>query len=376
MTSITIAMDFGSSLSRAIGSFSSEPELIFLNPQVVQVPQRSIENYERYKIGQSKPEDSAWLKFFGNYYAVGFLAKRYFYSEHSLQSLKVDTAIAQSLALIGSFAHRHELANFSLNLGVLLPWNELRDQEKYRLHLSQALTNFVFRGKTLSVSLESFTALPEGGGIFARGRVPLLNQIKQNNPRFHNIVVIMLGYRNASILVIEKGELSKGSTGNFGLARMIEKIQSFTSGQTPDLLVPVICQVGSKLGKRAIETLARSNQRELRKKEIAEISQAIADARVEYFSLLRNWLLQHISPESQIDELIISGGTALYLKSELMELFKSFSIINPLNWCETLEENVVHSFGDTVPNNCLEYRLADVYGLFCKMVNHPLLNLN
>ena len=48
MADVTIAADFGASLGRAIYSTSSsyyKPELILLDPQVVVVPAKSIENY-------------------------------------------------------------------------------------------------------------------------------------------------------------------------------------------------------------------------------------------------------------------------------------------------------------------------------------------
>jgi hypothetical protein len=210
----------------------------------------------------------------------------------------------------------------------------------------------------------------EGGGIFARGRVPEKPGQKLRNPKELTLAVIMLGYRNASILVIEKGELTRGATGDLGFARMVEKIQTCTSGQKADVLVSAICQVRGQLGKRILETLARSQRTELRHTEVEEIAEAIADARAEYVALLRNWLVQHLPSQKRIDEFIISGGTARYLKRELTELLRGFG--GSLNWCSSLEERILKTFGDAVSNHCLESRLADVYGLFYKLHNRPL----
>ncbi|ACK72243.1 hypothetical protein PCC7424_3864 [Gloeothece citriformis PCC 7424] len=211
---------------------------------------------------------------------------------------------------------------------------------------------------------------PEGGGIFARGRVPQKPTLKLLSPKELTIAVIMLGYRNSSILVIEKGELTRGSTGDFGFARMVQKIQTFTSGQKADILVPVICSQRGQLGKRVLETLARSSRSELRNQEVEEIAEAIADARAEYIALLQNWLIQHLPSQTKIDEFIISGGTARYLKKELNDLLKGFG--GSLNWCTGLEERILKTFGDVVSNQSLESRLADVYGLFYKLHNRPL----
>jgi ribosomal protein L29 len=374
MAEVTLAADFGASLGRAIYSTHSgacKPELMLLDPQVVVVPAKSIENYEKYKIGQANPEDSAWVKFGETHFAVGFLAKKNFHAVHCLETLKVDSAIPQTLALVGSIAQKNELSTqFSLSLGILLPWNEFPDREKFQSQISIALSDYTFRGQQFSVRLESFTALPEGGGIFARGRVSEKPEQKLRNPKELTLAVIMLGYRNSSILAIEKGELTRGATGDFGFARMVQKIQTFTSGQNADVLVPVICQARAKLGKRVLGTLTRSHRTELRQKEIEELAEAIADARSEYVALLQNWLIQHLPSQTKIDEFIISGGTARYLKRELTDLLKGFG--SSLNWCDSLEGRIVNTFGDTVSNHALESRLADVYGLFYKLHNRPL----
>jgi hypothetical protein len=374
MADLTIAADFGASLGRAIYSTPSgcgKPELMLLDPQVVGVPAKSLENYEKYKIGQASPEDSAWVKLGEAHFAVGFLAKKNFHAVHCLESLKVDSAIPQALSIVGSAAQKKDLpSQFSLSLGILLPWNEFRDREKFQSQMAEALADYTFRGQQLSVQLESFTALPEGGGIFARGRVPEKPGQKLRNPKELTLAVIMLGYRNASILVIEKGELTRGATGDLGFARMVEKIQTFTSGQRADVLVSAICQARGKLGRRVLETLVRSQRTELRHTEVEEIAEAIADARAEYVALLRNWLVQHLPSQTRIDEFIISGGTARYLKGDLTELLRGFG--GSLNWCTSLEERILKTFGETVSNHCLESRLADVYGLFYKLHNRPL----
>ncbi|MBE9171289.1 ParM/StbA family protein [Pleurocapsales cyanobacterium LEGE 06147] len=374
MAEVTMAADFGASLGRAIYSTSSgscKPELMLLDPQVVRVPAKSIDNYEKYKIGQTNPSDSAWVKFGEAHLAVGFLAKKNFHAVHCLESLKVDSAIPQALALVGSIAQTNNLpSQFSLSLGILLPWNEFRDREKFQSQLSLALSDYIFRGQQFSVQLESFTALPEGGGIFARGRVPQRPEQKLRNPKELTIAVIMLGYRNCSILVIEKGELTRGATGDFGFARMVQKIQTFTSGQKAEVLVPAICQARAKLGRRVLATLARSQRTELRQTEVEELAEAIADARAEYVALLQNWLRQHLPSQTPIDEFIVSGGTARYLKRELTELLRGFG--SSLNWCASLEKRILKTFGDTVSHHCLESRLADVYGLFYKLHDRPL----
>ncbi|MEG3437859.1 ParM/StbA family protein [Pannus brasiliensis CCIBt3594] len=374
MADVTIAADFGASLGRALYSVNpprGKPGLLLLDPQVVLVPAKSIENYEKYKLGESNPEDSAWVRFGDTHYAVGALARKTFHAVHCLDSLKIDSALPQALSIVGSVAIRERLPErFSLSLGILLPWNEFRDREKFESRISTALSDYIFRGRQFHVELETFTALPEGGGLLARGRKPARAGEMLKSAKSVNIAVIMLGYRNSSLLVLEKGELTKGMTGDLGFAKMIDRIQLCTSGQKAEVLVSVICAAGGKPGKKVLQTLARSHRTELREREVEELVEAITDARAEYIALLQNWLVQHLPPNTPIDEFLVSGGTARYLKRELNELLKRFG--GSLNWCEGLEERVLEAFGEIARERCLESRLADVYGLFYKLGNRPL----
>jgi hypothetical protein len=381
MADLIVAADFGASLGRAIYGLNApylKPELMLIEPQVVRVPEKSIENYEKYKMSDASPEDSAWVCVDGAYYAVGFLASRAFHAVHCLESLKVDSAIPQALALVGSAAQRKGLPQqFSLSLGILLPWSEFRDREKFHSQIAQALADYTFRGKPMSVELESFVALPEGGGIFARGRVPKRGEERLPNPKEVTIAVIMLGYRNSSILLVEKGELTRGVTGELGFAKMVQRIQAFTSGQKADVLISAICQV-KRLDEKSLERLAarlaRSQEPLLREREKREIAQAIVDAREEYVQLLKNWLSQNLLSQVSVDEFLVSGGTAHYFQREITEMLGHFG--GYINWCDSLERRIAKTFGesngtlrerpksDRIAKDSLQSRLADTYGLF------------
>ena len=371
MADIIMAVDLGSSLSRAIYCTSSsyfKPKLIFLSPEVIQVSEKNIENYEQYNIVETKLEDSLWLKWSQSYFAVGSLAKKNFNSLQSLQLVKIDCFITRTLALVGCLAQKYELSShFSISLGILLPWNQLHKRERFNAQLSEALANYIFRGQSLSVQLESCIVLPKGGGIFVRGRIPPPLEEKPINPKEINIAVIMLGYHHSSILLIEKGVLTKGVTENFGLVRMIEELQILMPNHSLDVLIPVICQARNKLGDRILEVLANSTKQGRREIETAKIAQKIAEVREKYVHLLNDWLFQHLTSQTPIDEFIISGGTSLYLKPELITLLKPFNSV--INWCDSLEIRILKTFGHTVSDHSLECRLADVYGLFCKQLN-------
>ena len=215
MSDLVVAADFGSSLGRAIFSPNSgyvKPELVMFDPEVVAVPAESITNYEKYRVGSAPPEQSSWVKVGGSYFAVGFLAKSRFSTVHCRHSLKIDSAIPLTLSILGAVAHKRDLPEkFSVSLGIVLPFSEFRDREKFASILTRHLSGFTYRGTEYQVELKKFTALPEGGGLLARGRVPKRGQLLTPTLKI-NLAVLMLGYRNASLLVMEKGQLTKGLT--------------------------------------------------------------------------------------------------------------------------------------------------------------------
>lgn len=372
MVNLTMALDFGASLGRAIYTTNTgylKPELLLLEPQVVEVPEIAIANYEKYRVGNATPQDSSWVKLGETYFAVGFLAKRQFNTIHCLNSLKVDSAIPLTLSMVGAIAELKGLGTeFSLDLGVLLPWSEFKDREKLKTLLEISLSNFEYRGKNYSVALEKLNALPEGGGLFARGRAATKSMPLKRLSEV-NLVVIMLGYRNASILVVERGQLTTGLTSDLGFSQMISKVKTFTSGQSEERLIPAICSA-KEVGERTLERLARSQRKELREVEKQEIKEAIEDAQKEYLATLSNWIAQQIPPHLELDEILIGGGTARYLKSDLTKLLKPYGA--QLNWVRSLERRVGQTFEDEVSKDYLAPRLVDVYGLFYKMLQKPL----
>ncbi len=372
MVDLAIALDFGSSLGRAIYTTNTgyvKPEILLLDPHVIEVPEVSISNYEKYRVGKARPEDSSWVKLGDSYLAVGFLARRQFNTVHCLNALKVDSAIPLTLAMVGAIAQTKELGHeCSLTLGVVLPWSEYKDREKLETALKESLASFIYRGEEYKVTLEKFSAFPEGAGLLARGRTAKKGQLL---PRLSeiNLAVLMVGYRNASLLVVERGQLTTGLTSDLGFSQMISKVKTLTSGQTEEVLLPAICSA-REVSERTLDRLVRSQRQELREVEKQEIKEAIADAKQEYIATLSNWINQQIPPQVKLDEFLVGGGTAKYLKPELTQLLKLYS--SQINWVRALEKRVEQAFYTAVARDYLAPRLTDVYGLFYKLLDKPL----
>jgi len=374
---ITIATDFGSSLAKGIYTLDNQTfpplNLILLEPEVIKLSFESIESYEKNKLGTGKEEDSAWLRLRENYYAVGFLAKNRFGTLKALHILKIDSAIPLMLAMLGVIAQKHRLApKFKVNMSILLPWSEYKDKERFEEEIEEAMKSFSFRGEEYTLELKTFAALPEGGGLLARGRVPRKAEKEIRPQKSSNILILIMGYRNSSLLAVQKGELIKGLTSDFGFSKMVNRILELTSGQREERLIPVICEIASKKNpeKIILEKLVRTTIKELELAEVETLKSAIENARNEYVLMLRNWLQQQI-PVNNIDEILIGGGTAKYLKKEITESLKVYRGAE-LNWLEDIEKRIIATFGERVKKDDLAVRLTDVFTLYYKFTSLPL----
>ena len=349
MTNLTIAFDPGSTLSRAFYTGSEfDPKLMLMEPEVLPVPRASIEAYEANQLGDPDPKDAAWVAYSnGNRCrAVGYLARTQFHGSAGLAQPKFEQAVDKVLALTGAIAQRESLpSQFKLSLGILLPWGEYQDREFLERQLYQALAEFEFRGQPLSVTLEQFHCLPEGGGLLTRGLPP---DASTDCAR----AIVMLGYRNASVLAFERGALQRGDTSELGFARLVEKVSDRCSVPA-QALAQRICEAGQKMRPKAFAQLARSSDPQLQQEECEGIARAVETARAEYWSMLEAWF-REVLP-AQLDEVVLSGGTANYLAPELKQHFAGIE----LNWCERIEDSVSAGFGDRLP-----HRLADAYTFF------------
>ncbi len=354
MADLAIAVDPGGSFLKCFSTLNSfMPQLTLMEPEVALVPQQSIEVYERNKIGSAAPENSAWIEYKGKYQAVGFLARRRFHADLQLQKRKFELAIPKVLAVVGALAEKHNLANGSaIGLGIVFPWGEYQDRALFKQLITEALSNFRFRGKECSFVLDTFICLPEGGGVLTRGRAPGASLREQT------VAVVMVGYRDVSVLLVERGDMSNGCTEPLGFARLIETVKYQTSGLNQHKLVTAICKAGKGINPKALAELVETTDPAYRDDEIAGIRRAIALAKEEYWMMLSQWLRLRIPRD--VDEVILAGGTANYFRAELNALFS----YTQTNWCESLEKQLNSNFAAQIESKSLSYRLTDVYGLF------------
>ncbi len=363
---LVLTLDPGSSLTKIVYQIvynsweQSEPKILLMEPQVIEVSQELIEAYEAQRLTSADPENEAWIECEGEFYAVGFLAQKQFYAHAGLNELKYERAVLKLMAAIGAIAEREGLSDsFSVALASLLPYKEWRDCEKFERSATNTLSNFCFRGKAFSLPLQVFECKPEGAGlVLTRGRKLGLATKERV------ILVLMMGYRDVSFLLFERGKIVDGGTSpkHYGLVLLVERVQQRTSGQDSEPLLRAIHRAAmvKKPGKdkqKLFQELVRSKKPQHQAEEIAQIMEAVRISRLEYWSILSGWL-KSIIPTG-VDEVVIGGGTAECFRSELKSHFAAIDI----SWAAELEEDVRLAFNLSPEKDTLCLRLADVYGL-------------
>jgi hypothetical protein len=354
MADITVAFDPGSLMSKAMSTVKPfKPELLLMEPEIAKVSQRSLIDYEENKLGNASPENSAWVEYKGEYQAIGFLAKDRYHADLNLVQPKFRIAMFKTLAILGSMAQKKSLPNgASVRLGFLLPYGEYEDRKLFEQIITSALASFRFRGEERSFELESYICRPEGFGLLSRGRAP------GSNLKEVVIVVIMIGYRDASIYVVNRGMITKGATVELGFNKLIEIVGVYAPNQKASRLAAAICKAGTKVSAKALAHLARFSESDLKDAEISRIRAAIGTAREQYWLSLSNWISNFIPVD--VDEVIIGGGTAYYYEREFNALFSGQTI----NWGQELESQVERCYHAKVAQHGLSYRLTDLYGYF------------
>lgn len=364
---LVLTLDPGSSLTKIIyqiiyGSEErSEPKVLLMEPEVIPVRGELIEAYESSRLTSADPENEAWIECDGEYYAVGFLAQKNFYANAGLNELKYERAVIKLMAAVGAIAQQEGLPDsFCLALALLLPYKEWRDSEKFEQSAAKALSSFCFRGQPLSVPLQLFECKPEGAGLALTRGKKLGGATKERI-----ILVLMLGYRDVSFLLFERGKIVSGGTSpnHYGLVLLVERVQTRTSGlDSEPLLRAIHTSATTKLKQlkdkqKFFKELLRSRKPEHQAQEIAQIMEAVRISHLEYWGILSGWL-DSVIP-ALVDEFVVGGGTAECFKSELKSYFNSVNI----SWAAELEEDVRLAFNLPPQKDALCLRLTDVYGL-------------
>ncbi|BAY93657.1 MULTISPECIES: ParM/StbA family protein [unclassified Tolypothrix] len=348
---LILALDFGGSATKGIycAFEQNNPSSLVMEPEVLKVSLESVTSHTQ-SLGVTEPENVAWVNYMGETFVVGYLAKSKYYANEGLKELKYERAIAKTVSAIWVVSQKVKLGmKCRLALACLLPPGELENKESFYKQLLTVLADFVTPTGRMRVELIEFKCLPEGAGIYLAYQKKLGQAIKTKV-----IALPMIGYRNASVLISNKGIVAAdGKTSDLGMIRLLEKILAKTSGQTAAKLAPAVVAAGNDVSTTPFFRLLRSTNQANKQHELQQLQKAVKLARSEYAVLLTSWLDQVISISS-VDEILFCGGTADYLRKELNSHYPG----TPCLW------GVGAEIPEQVDTFSLGTRLADVYSVF------------
>jgi hypothetical protein len=346
-----MAIDFGGLSTRVFCQSSqagSKASSFVMESQVGPVSQDIANCFTKPNLASASPENIAWVAIGNECRAVGYLAAAQFNAHIGLAGLKYSSALYKALAALWVVSRKLDLGSqFSAAISVFLPPGEFNDSKQFFELLSQYSASFETPTGKLSVTLDKTQALQEGGGIALIHNSNLGSAFKQRVTAF-----VMVGFRNASVIVSARGAVGKGKTSDLGMVRLVDLVQERTSNYDASRLALSIAQAGVSYNRPYFYRIARNREETAKDREVDQLIEAVKLSRFDYARMLSHWINEVLPPD--LDEIVFCGGTSEYMKPELRNQFSHYS----LSW---------HA-GITVPKTLdsdgLGCRIADVYGLF------------
>lgn len=344
---VTLTLDFGGSGTKGIVQIrGSKPTVIWMEPSVIEAHRISLTS-KTSNLSNAYPEDMAWVGVGEDYRAVGYLAQSSYSATPGLRARKYELALYKTLAAVWAIKQKFKLSNsFQISLALLLPPGEFEDSTLLKPMLKDALTSFDTPTGIMNINLINYECFPEGGGIYAMYCKNTGEAIRRKV-----IALVMLGYRNASVLVSRRGILNRGKSANLGMVKMIDLLTERTSGfDAQQLIGSVIAASDEPKPQHFYQLVSSSNYPD---DQIEKIIAAVNSSRTEYAISLTSWLKEVLPANNELDEVIFCGGTADYLHYELDMMFPK----TPVIWHGSVE--IPHFLNERWLGN----RLADVWAL-------------
>jgi len=268
---------------------------------------------------------------------------------------KFEKCFAKVLAFIGYLVHAQMRTEepVVLNLGVLLPYDEIQDRYLLAQWLRQTIgavgeegvPGFELNGVPIqNVRIKKLDIKPEGYGIYSVSSE-------------EDAGIFIVGHSDSSFLYFSRGRLSTTRTCTLPETGMHDFLRTINFPIGYELwTAQILSEAGPKL---KVEKIARLTQTKSQA-EIELARQAINEAKSQY------WLerMERFSSldMSGLEQIYISGGAAQYFANELKELFHQIFKIR-LNWCGQLMTEFCDRFS-LKRNLPVASRFADPYGYY------------
>ena len=356
---LLLAVDLGGSGTKIVGGIQGKDgvKASLMMPHCVEVTDQN-----DLLFNLDFDEHTTWVKIDGIGYAIGNLAATKYNALNKLKPAKFTTAVPKICAAIAVFAQLFKLpAKFNLSLTYVLPPAEWEQKKIVVERLESALKNLETPRGKIKAKLLLDVPEPEGKGIMLGQQIDLKSI---ESP----VTVIMLGYRNASVLSASKKVGSRPNTCDLGFSDLLKSIASKTGYKIDDIIVPVFNQkkytqdiaffsdslTDATMRLQKYDCLSRIADRDMvsmcnqqiidskdklslglnpllrcsgndRQVELDHLIKSIDSANKEYWAKLTDWLDETMPNQSSY--ICLSGGTANYFKTEL-ELYAKNKIVS------------------------------------------------
>lgn len=349
-TKVVLTLDLGASTTKAIAQVYPDgvPIVITMEPEIADVGYGSIE----FLSSQSSVQDNTvWIGIGEEYYVLGALSKSMFAGTSAIRDLKYSYALPKIAALMWLAIRRLGLGvkeDLGIYLQILLPPGEIAHANHLGKQLTQRLKTGVKTptGK-FKCKIRSFNAALEGAGLLTyRSRNANVNYFQKH------IGMLMLGYRNASFTLSMKGNSSKAESTDLGMNWLVSQFVERTAvglSKEDSRLVKAIVKAGEG-DFDSLRQLSRKNKPEERQLDVDLFEKILPLVREEYTRALLRW----VKGIAVMDEVLICGGTATFVRHELTQHFDNEGI--PICWNGGME---LPKYLDTMG---LEDRVCDVWG--------------
>jgi hypothetical protein len=304
---LKIILDFGGSGTKVVASLDDGNPIYFL------MPPHCAEISPTQCTEADFNENSVWFRCDESCYAVGLLASANSGKSIEVKPLKVESAPIKTLAAVVIAARKLGAEKrVLLTLSIVLPSGEAQQNAIYKEDVEALLNKkIVSPWGVFQAKIKLFKADFEGEGI-------LLYHQHITRRTTQNVLVLMLGYRNASFIATVGSLVASTNCSDIGFHSFLQKIVSLTAGYSIEqLLLPVTRYGANKLDSALIPVLRFSPGSPHREKELADLKSAIEKAEEYYTKLIMVWLREFLTVE--VDEIVLAGGSAEYIGQHLAE---------------------------------------------------------
>jgi hypothetical protein len=360
MTTLEIGVDISTTVIKVIYTFleTFSPKLLLTPTFITSTTPEMVADYNKSSFGSNNFASSGWISFDNNCYFYGDAAKN-ISNRLVLNKRKFELALIRLLIVVGIIARQYKLAKSTkIKLAVALPFGEYGDRKILETYLRLALqSGFIFNGTSMEFELDTFVCLPEGGATFLQTQDPTTRALEQ--------VVLMIGFRDLSMLFIKNNQMIGGLSEPMGFVKPSQIIKNKISDQG-DLIrfAQVYSRIGKNLNLRTARPLFGNLDKRFYPQRLEQIKTATHMAVSQYLLQLENLIQSEIDVDTQ--RIILAGGTANYFRKELSGILKRTSL-KSICWGDELEKRIITCLGSQVKDNCLQYRLSDAFGLLMNL---------